>query len=194
VTERGHDDTDDIDREMAEEGWERVQAKISKTPRAVFGVRLSPEEMEAFSAAAQARHVTLAEFLRSSAWAAIAGTLNTDLALALATVREKSQEISAAIGGAIGLEPEEELWTLRNVLMKRLPKDQAEDVWRLAAIAHIADVEHDYQTIVGGDTPAGTLRSLEQYAKAHASPDVTRFILLVKHLSASRPLLAGSTS
>jgi hypothetical protein len=67
------DEDSDIDREMAREGWTRVPASVSKNARAVFGIRLSAEEMELFSEAAKARHMTLADFLRSSARAVIAG-------------------------------------------------------------------------------------------------------------------------
>jgi hypothetical protein len=73
MSEERHDEDFDIDAEMEKEGWTRIRARVSKTPRAVFGIRLSPEEMEEFSEAAKTRHMTLAEFLRSSARAVIAG-------------------------------------------------------------------------------------------------------------------------
>src|SRR5688572_21642292 len=95
MTAKREDDID-IDAEMAKEGWTRVSARVSKTPRAVFAIRLSPEEMEAFSAASKARNMALADFLRSSARAAIAGDLNPEKAAAAEVVREKVRELAEA--------------------------------------------------------------------------------------------------
>jgi hypothetical protein len=87
----------DIDMEMAKEGWSRVE-NVAKAPRASFSVRLSPEEFQAFNQAAKDRHLTLADFLRSSAWAAIEGATNPEKAAAAATVREKVRELAEAAG------------------------------------------------------------------------------------------------
>ncbi len=86
----------ELEAEMASEGWTRVGARVAKSPRAVYGLRLSPEEMEAFSAAAEERHMNLADFLRSSAWAAIAGQTDPTKAAAAAKVREKARELVEA--------------------------------------------------------------------------------------------------
>jgi hypothetical protein len=89
------EDRIDIDPEMMEEGWTRVE-NVSKHPRASFSVRLSREEFEAFNGAAKQCNQTLADFLRSAAWAAVQGASNPEKAAAAATIREKVQELAEA--------------------------------------------------------------------------------------------------
>lgn len=79
------------------EGWERVDIKVSKSPRAVYGLRLSPEEFQEYSDAAKARGVTLSEFLRSAARGAIEGEIDTERAAAVGTAREKARELTEAL-------------------------------------------------------------------------------------------------
>ena len=86
----------DVDAEMAKDGWSRVAANVSKAPRAVYGLRLSPEEFAAFTAAAKAKNMTLSDFLRSSAWGAVEGKVDAEKAAAAAEVRAKARELIEA--------------------------------------------------------------------------------------------------
>ena len=79
------------------EGWEPVEVRVAKAPRAVYGLRLSPQEYEEIAAAAQARGMTMSDFLRSAARAAIEGQLDVEKAAALATIREKTRELTEAV-------------------------------------------------------------------------------------------------
>jgi hypothetical protein len=91
----GNQDDIDIDAEMAEEGWTRVE-NVAREPRASFSIRFSREEFQAFNSAAKQRRQTLADFLRSAAWAAIDGNTNPEKAAAAATVRAKVRELAEA--------------------------------------------------------------------------------------------------
>ena len=96
---------EEIDEEMRKaieegrelEGWEPVEVRVAKSPRAVYGLRLSPQEYEEIAAAAQARGMTMSDFLRSAARAAIEGQLDVEKAAALATIREKTRELTEAV-------------------------------------------------------------------------------------------------
>jgi len=78
------------------EGLEPANISVSPTARATFSIRLSREEFEAFNEAAKVRRMTLSDFLRSSARAAIAGQIDPEKAAAAERVREKARELVEA--------------------------------------------------------------------------------------------------
>jgi hypothetical protein len=80
------------------EGLQPIGANVSPNARAAFSLRLSREEFQRFNAEARARHMTLAAFLRSSAWAAISGETDPGKAAAVAEVRQKLKELSEVAG------------------------------------------------------------------------------------------------
>jgi len=57
-----------------------VRARVSKTARAVFSLRLAPAELNKITAAAQRRGLSISDFIRTASLAAAHGGL--DLALA----------------------------------------------------------------------------------------------------------------
>jgi uncharacterized protein (DUF1778 family) len=79
------------------EGWEPIAARIAKAPRAVYGLRLSAEEYKEISAAAEARGMTMSDFLRSAARAAIDGDVDVEKAAALTIVKQKARELGEAV-------------------------------------------------------------------------------------------------
>jgi predicted DNA binding CopG/RHH family protein len=96
----------EIDEEMGQaiaegrelEGWEPVPARVSKTPRAVYGVRLSPGEYREISEAARAHGMSMSDFLRWAARAAIDGRTDVDQVAAITTAKEKARELGEALG------------------------------------------------------------------------------------------------
>jgi uncharacterized protein (DUF1778 family) len=79
------------------DGWQPVEVRVAKSPRAVYGLRLSPQEYQDIAEAAQARGMTMSDFLRSAARAAVEGTLDVEKAEALSTVKEKARELNEAV-------------------------------------------------------------------------------------------------
>lgn len=79
------------------EGWSAADIKVAKSPRAVYGLRLSLQEYEDIAAAAASKGMTMSDFLRSAARAAIEGDLDVEKAAALATIREKTRELTEAV-------------------------------------------------------------------------------------------------
>lgn len=81
-------------REM--DGFKRVPGRVSKNLSVSFAVRLSPDEYEEFSRGAKAKGMTLADLMRSSTRAALAGEIDAEKAAAVAEVRAKAREIVEA--------------------------------------------------------------------------------------------------
>jgi hypothetical protein len=70
-----------------------VRNVAARPPRAVYTLRLSPEEAQEFEAAAKARGVTFSDFLRSCAHASLEADRNTTLG----DVRKKARALAEAI-------------------------------------------------------------------------------------------------
>lgn len=91
------DSDETLTREMESEsflqGLKPVHNASEKPPRAVYSLRLSIEEAIEFDEAARERGMTLSDFLRSSARAAI----ETDRESALGEVRQKVRELTTAL-------------------------------------------------------------------------------------------------
>jgi uncharacterized protein (DUF1778 family) len=87
----------DIEEGRELEGWEPVEVLVSRAPRAVYGLRLSPQEYKDISEAARAKGMTMSDFLRSAARAAIDGELDAEKAAALTAVKQKTRELSEAL-------------------------------------------------------------------------------------------------
>jgi uncharacterized protein (DUF1778 family) len=87
----------DIEAGVEFEGWQPVEVRVARSPRAVYGLRLSPQEYQDFAEAAQAHGMTMSDFLRSAARAAVEGTLDVEKAKALSTVKEKARELNEAV-------------------------------------------------------------------------------------------------
>ena len=100
MTERDEAIIEDMERQIAEgkelEGYVPIKGRISKNLSVTFAIRLSREEMELFSAAAQTRGTSLADLMRNATRAAIAGDLNVERAMAQAAVLEKVRELAQA--------------------------------------------------------------------------------------------------
>ena len=62
------------------EGLAPVKARVSKQARAVFSVRLAAEELQMISIAARDRRVTVGEFIRMAALAAVGSNLHLESA------------------------------------------------------------------------------------------------------------------
>jgi hypothetical protein len=99
---------DEIEREYAEirrqgkefEGLVPVKARVSKNFTFSFSVRYPPHELIAIEAAAKARGITISEFIRRAAAAAIAGDVSLETgekAQALQEVRERVRELEKAV-------------------------------------------------------------------------------------------------
>ena len=78
MTEKSYQEITREYDEMGEAGTELdslvpVQARGSKRPRAVFSVRLSPNELAIISAAARKEGQTISDFIRARATAAVSG-------------------------------------------------------------------------------------------------------------------------
>jgi hypothetical protein len=79
------------------EGYVRVNVRPSKNRVMSFAIRLSHEEMQEFSAAAKAKGMTLADFMRSASRAAAASELDVDRAAALGAAKEHARELADAL-------------------------------------------------------------------------------------------------
>jgi hypothetical protein len=75
------------------EGLKPVENVATKPPRVVHSLRLSAQEYLDFDAAAQARGMSLSDFLRAAAYASIEG----DRDKALHAVRVKAKELTEAL-------------------------------------------------------------------------------------------------
>ena len=77
-----------------------VTARVSKNLTFTFSVRFPPHELTAIERAAKERGITISEFIRQAAAAAIAGDLSLETgekAQTLAEVRERVRELEKAI-------------------------------------------------------------------------------------------------
>ena len=83
---------EEMESETFLDGLRPVRNVSKKPPRAVYSIRLSLEEAQEFEAAANARGVTMSDFLRSAAHAAIA----SDRESALGELRTKIRELNEA--------------------------------------------------------------------------------------------------
>ena len=94
----------EFDRLFAEgkemEGFERVTARVSKDPRAVFSIRLRSKELSEIAKAAEANSLTISEFMRQASLSAARGEVDLkygEQAQALLAVREKARELYEAV-------------------------------------------------------------------------------------------------
>ena len=103
---------DDIAREydaMKDAGTELdnlvpVEARVASNVRAVFSLRLSPEELSQISRAAKKRDLSVSDFLRQAGLAAAHDELNIDAgeqAIVLQKVREQVRLLSDTIEKAV---------------------------------------------------------------------------------------------
>ncbi len=92
---------EEMDRIVAEgseaEHFKPARVRVSRNLRVVYTVRLSPDELERFSAAAAERSMTVSDFLRSSAQAAILGDVDLESAAAWLEIRQKVDELNDAV-------------------------------------------------------------------------------------------------
>ncbi len=92
---------EDIDRKI-EDGSEfddlvRVDAHVARQPRAVFSVRLSPEELSRFSAAARGSGMTLSDWIRAAGLAALENNEAPEKAAALDRIRHQVEELADSV-------------------------------------------------------------------------------------------------
>jgi hypothetical protein len=89
----------DLDRELEAmlEKATPVKGQVSKNLRFVYSIRLSPAELDEFSRAAQARGLSVSEFMRAAAKAALHAELDLTKASALGELKEKARELNEAI-------------------------------------------------------------------------------------------------
>jgi uncharacterized protein (DUF1778 family) len=105
-------DYDDIAREydaMKEAGTELdnlapVEARVASNVRAVFSLRLSPEELGQISRAAKKRGMSVSDFLRQAGLAAAQNALDIDAgeqAIVLQKVKEQVRLLSETVEKAV---------------------------------------------------------------------------------------------
>ena len=82
----------EMESEQFLEGLRPVRNISKKPPRAVYSIRLSLTEAQAFEKAARERGMTMSDFLRSAAQAAVAAERDT----ALGELRSKLRELNDA--------------------------------------------------------------------------------------------------
>jgi hypothetical protein len=75
------------------DGFAPARGKVSKNLSVSYAIRLTPAEYEEFSAGARSPGMTLADFIRSSTRAALAGELDATKAAAAAEVPTKAREL-----------------------------------------------------------------------------------------------------
>jgi hypothetical protein len=95
------DMAEEVDRKVAK-GTEfddvvPVEGQVSKQPRAVFSVRLSPTELGRFSKAAHESGMTLSDWMRAAALAALDDERVPSKAAALEKVRHQVEELADTV-------------------------------------------------------------------------------------------------
>lgn len=88
------------DTEQEVEGLVPVKARVSKSVRAVYSVRMSSPELTEVSRAARQRGLTVSDFMRQASLAAAHGELGLEAGrqeAALMAVREKARELYEAV-------------------------------------------------------------------------------------------------
>jgi hypothetical protein len=101
MPESDKDLIESLERQIAEgkelEGYSPVKARVSKNLSVTYAIRLSPGEYSEFSAAAKARNMTLADFMRAAARGVVTGEIDVTKAAAIGTAREKVRELAEAL-------------------------------------------------------------------------------------------------
>ncbi|HLG11040.1 MAG TPA: hypothetical protein VI876_04705 [Dehalococcoidia bacterium] len=95
---REAEEVKDSEREL--EGLVPVKARVAKTPRAVYSVRLSFPELTEITQAAKQRDMTVSDFMRQASLSASQGYLGLDAGrqeAALLAVRERARELYEAV-------------------------------------------------------------------------------------------------
>jgi|SRR5688572_13142587 hypothetical protein len=94
----------DFDKRMAEgrefEGLVPVKARVANPVRHVYSVRMSGKELTEIGRAADSRGMTISEFMRQAAMAAVQGDLDLKAGehrAALLAVRERARELYEAV-------------------------------------------------------------------------------------------------
>jgi hypothetical protein len=90
----------DLDRQVDSNdlsAWERVPGRVSKNLSVTYAIRLSPEEHKEFAAAAEARGMSLADFMRSATRAAIKGDLDADAMAVLSKARDTAKQLAETL-------------------------------------------------------------------------------------------------
>jgi uncharacterized protein (DUF1778 family) len=89
----------DLDRELAAmlEKATPVKGRVSKNLRFVYSIRLSPDELDEFSRAAQTRGMSVSDFMRTAAKVALQNDLDLNKAKAVSEIKEKARELNEAI-------------------------------------------------------------------------------------------------
>ena len=82
----------EMESESFVDGLKPVRNIASRPPRAVYSIRLSLDEAQAFEAAAKARGMTMSDFLRTAAHTSI----EADRESALGELRDKLRELNEA--------------------------------------------------------------------------------------------------
>ena len=88
------------DTEAELEGLVPVKARVSKDPRSVYSVRLRFGELSEIMKAAEAKGLTVSEFMRQASLAAARGEVDLKFgvqAQTLLAVREKARELYEAV-------------------------------------------------------------------------------------------------
>lgn len=89
---------DDMEQQIAAgrelEGYVPARGRVSRRLSVSFAIRMSPEEYAAFNQAAKARGMTLADFMRSSARAAMSGEIDPGRAAVLSSARHKAEQLA----------------------------------------------------------------------------------------------------
>src|SRR5687768_18561375 len=88
----------DTEREL--EGLVPVKARVANPVRHVYSVRMSGKELTEIGRAADSRGMTISEFMRQAAMAAVQGDLDLKVGehrAALLAVRERARELYEAV-------------------------------------------------------------------------------------------------
>lgn len=88
------DSLKDSGREL--DGFERVEARVSRAPRAVFSLRIGPQELEAIETAASLVDENIGEFIRRAALLRVGEVMTHSSAID--EIRQKARELNEAIG------------------------------------------------------------------------------------------------
>ena len=80
-----------------EKHYKPVKVHSNGQRSVVYAIRFSPDEAEEFAKAATQRGITLADFLRNAARAAVDGQLDVDRSAALGEARKHARELNEAL-------------------------------------------------------------------------------------------------
>ncbi len=98
MTEKAiRDDLDSLKDSSHElDGFKPIEASVSHAPRAVFSLRIGPQELEAIETAAGVVEENLGEFIRRAALLRVGEVMTHSSAID--EIRQKARELNEAIG------------------------------------------------------------------------------------------------